>query len=232
MSDVIEDGLPHILVVDDDSRLRKLLIKYLSDNGFLASGAENVAIARYKMKTILFDLLVLDRMMPGESGLDLARDIRRKSDLPILMLTAMDEWDDRIQGLECGVDDYLGKPFEPRELLLRINGILRRLALSRPPSSDHVCLGIVKYNLERGELMGSGTTIRLTSSENALLSALAMRVNHVFSREELIDVTNTRGGGRAVDVQITRLRRKIELDPRLPRYLQTVRGKGYMLVPD
>ena len=170
-------------------------------------------------------------MMPGETGLELAQDLRRTNPVPILMLTAMNEADDRIRGLEHGADDYLGKPFEPRELLLRINSILRRVPeVSNVP--DEVGLGDVVFRPARGELERAGTPVRLTDVESALLSALAARPGEVFSRDDLMSVTGTSGGGRAVDVQITRLRRKIEANPRLPRYLQTVRGKGYMLIPD
>lgn len=222
---------PHVLVVDDDERLRDLLIKYLSENGFLASGAEDAKAARAKLRTLAFDLLVLDLMMPGETGLELAQDLRRSNNVPILMLTAMNEPDDRIRGLEHGADDYLGKPFEPRELVLRINSILRRLPEPQGVP-DEVALGDVVFHPVRGELIRDGSPVRLTDAEAALLSALAARPGDALSREDLIAVTDTQGGGRAVDVQITRLRRKIEADPRQPRYLQTVRGKGYMLIPD
>ena len=222
---------PHILVVDDDQRLRELLMKYLGENGFLTSGAEDAAKARGKLGTLQFDLIVLDLMMPGESGLDLTRDLRSTNDVPILMLTAMNEIDDRIQGLEHGADDYLGKPFEPRELLLRINSILRRVP-EQETLQQEITLGDMVFRLSRGELTRADQPVHLTDVETALLGALAEQPGLVFSREDLISVTGTRGGGRAVDVQITRLRRKIEIDPRLPRYLQTVRGKGYMLVPD
>ncbi|MEK9753691.1 MAG: response regulator [Rhodospirillaceae bacterium] len=224
-------GQAHILIVDDDQRLRELLVKYLSDNGFVASGAEDAAHARAKLKTLAFDLLVLDRMMPGESGLELARDLRRANNVPILMLTAMNEAEDRIQGFESGADDYLGKPFEPRELLLRINSILRRVP-ERTAASEEVGLGEVTFRPDRGELARGTKRIRLTDVELALLGTLTARPGQVLSRDELIVATGTKGGGRAIDVQITRLRRKIEDDPRMPRYLQTVRGKGYMLVPD
>ena len=224
-------GAAHILVVDDDHRLRDLLVKYLADNGFVASGAEDAASARTKLKTVAFDLLVLDRMMPGESGLDLARDLRRANTVPILMLTAMNEAEDRILGFESGADDYLGKPFEPRELLLRINSILRRVP-ERAPAPDEIGLGDVTFRPARGELVRGTKRVRLTDVELALLGTLVARPGQVLTRDELIVATGTKGGGRAIDVQITRLRRKIEDDPRMPRYLQTVRGKGYMLVPD
>ncbi len=223
--------LPHILVVDDDDRLRELLRKYLSENGFLVATASDAAQARAKLSGIAFDLLVLDLMMPGESGLDFAKDLRRRSQVPILMLTAMGETEDRIAGLEHGADDYLVKPFEPRELLLRLNSILRRLPRpSAAPSKAH--LGEFLFDIEREELLRDGKPVRLTSVEAALLRVLAEHPGAILSREELIERTGTGGGGRAVDVQVTRLRRKIEPDPRIPRYLQTVRGKGYVLLPD
>ena len=223
--------LPHILVVDDDDRIRALLVQYLDENGFLATGAEDVAAARTKLKTLEFDLIVLDLMMPGESGLELAQDLRKKNTVPILMLTAMNEVEDRIRGLEFGADDYIGKPFEPRELLLRINSVLRRIP-GPPPVAEKLILGDVMFHPARGELSKFGSPVRLTNAETSLLEALATEPGRVFSRDDLAVVTGTKGDGRAVDVQITRLRRKIEENPRLPRYLQTVRGKGYMLVPD
>jgi two-component system phosphate regulon response regulator OmpR len=169
--------------------------------------------------------------MPGESGLDFAADLRGKSDIPILMLTAMGEPEDRVTGLEKGADDYLVKPFEPRELLLRINNILRR-APSLEVLPVQVTLGQTMFDMERGELSRGGERIHLTDIEAILLKALAERPGVILSREELSEYTGTRGGGRAVDVQVTRLRRKIEEDVKLPRYLQTVRGKGYVLRPD
>ena len=169
--------------------------------------------------------------MPGESGLEFANDIRPSNPVPILMLTAMNESEDRIRGLEHGADDYIGKPFEPRELVLRINNILKRIPDPVPASSE-VSLGAVIFRPVRGELERDGRPVRLTDLEAALLNALASSPGKVLSRDELIEVTGTSGGGRAVDVQVTRLRRKIEIDPRMPRYLQTVRGKGYVLIPD
>ncbi|MFQ5764337.1 MAG: response regulator [Rhodospirillales bacterium] len=222
---------PHVLVVDDDGRLRDLLGKFLSEHGFLVATAADAADARAKMATLAFDVVVLDLMMPGESGLDFAETLRRESDLPILMLTAMGEPEDRITGLERGADDYLVKPFEPRELLLRLNNILRRAPAPSDPDAD-VQMGEVLFRPARGELSRGGDPIRLTDVEAALLAALARRPGEVLSREELIRLTGAGGGGRAVDVQVTRLRRKIEQNPKLPRYLQTVRGKGYVLRPD
>ena len=223
--------IPHVLVVDDDDRLRELLRKYLSENGFLVVTASDAADARAKLTTLAFDLIVLDLMMPGESGLDFAGDLRKESAVPILMLTAMGEPEDRIAGLERGADDYLAKPFEPRELLLRIHSILRRVP-KQPDEPVVVRLGDVLFDPEREELRRDGVPVRLTSIEAALLATLAENPGAILSREELGERTGAAGGGRAVDVQVTRLRRKIEPDPRLPRYLQTVRGRGYVLRPD
>jgi len=223
--------LPHILVVDDDDRLRDLLAKFLSEKGFMVAMASDAADARTKMGTLEFDVIILDLMMPGESGLEFAEDLRRRSQVPILMLTAMGETEDRIDGLEKGADDYLVKPFEPRELLLRINNILRRVPVPKLVAEE-VLLGEVLFKPARDELSRDGNPIRLTDVEASLLGALARRPGEILSREELIELTGASGGGRAIDVQVTRLRRKIELDPKLPRYLQTVRGKGYVLRPD
>ena len=223
--------MPHILAVDDDDRLRELLRKFLSENGFRVSATRDAADARIKLAALEFDLMVLDLMMPGENGLDFAADLRKTSSIPILMLTAMAETEDRITGLEKGADDYLTKPFEPRELLLRINNILRRQPDPIEDLSD-IQMGDVVFDRTHDTLSREGDLIRLTSVEAALLKVLAEQPNLVLSREELIDRTGAAGGGRAVDVQVTRLRRKIEQDPKLPRYLQTVRGKGYVLRPD
>ena len=222
---------PHILVVDDDDRLRELLVKYLCDHKFIVTGARDAADARVRLVGLKFDLIVLDLMMPGESGLDFAEYLRRSIDVPILMLTAMNETDDRIRGLEQGADDYLGKPFEPKELVLRINNILKRRPIQDSIPLE-VKMGAITFRPPRGELDLDGCSIRLTEVEAILLEVLARRPGEVFSREELTLQTGARGGGRAVDVQITRLRRKIEINPRRPRYLQTVRGKGYVLYPD
>ena len=222
--------LPHILVVDDDDRLRALLSKFLAGHGLLVATARDAADARAKLATLTFDLIVLDLMMPGESGLDFAARLRRESDVPILMLTARGEPEDRIAGLERGADDYLPKPFEPRELLLRIHSILRRAGRRRPRAE--VRLGGARFDPVRGTLFRNGAPVRLTEVETALLRALAEHPGRVLSREELTRRTGAGGGARAVDVQVTRLRRKIEPEPRLPRYLCTVRGKGYVLRPD
>jgi len=228
----VSDDLPHILVVDDDTRLRGLLQKFLSDNGFRVSTAGDAADARGRLAGLDFDLIILDVMMPGESGLDFAADLRVSNPVPILMLTAMGEPEQRIAGLEKGVDDYLAKPFEPRELLLRIRSILRRVPPPPAAVATAVRMGEATYDPAHERLNCRGHDVRLTSIEAALLNALAERPGDILSREELIERTGASGDGRAIDVQVTRLRRKIEPNPRFPRYLQTVRGRGYVLRPD
>jgi len=223
-------GESHVLVVDDDERLRTLLQKYLTKNGFRVTAASGAEDARALMKSMAFDLLIVDVMMPGESGLELTRSVRGYSAVPILMLTALGESGDRIAGLEHGADDYLPKPFEPRELVLRCASLLRRAA---PPANAHqeVKMGDAVFNPDRSELRRKGKPVRLTSSEASLLKLFAANAGRPFSRADLC----TRLGvslERSIDVQVTRLRRKIEEDPRLPLYIQTVRGVGYVLVPD
>lgn len=231
-----EDALadkPHILVVDDDTRLRGLLQRYLSERGFRVTTAVDAADARAKLASLAFDLLVLDIMMPGESGLQLTETLRRDNPVPILLLTAMNETENRIAGFECGADDYLPKPFEPRELVLRINAILRRVPPPAPPRErSKVTFGEFCFDLEREELTRAGNYVRLTTAEAALLKALARRAGEPISRDDLGDESMASGNARTVDVQVTRLRRKIEADPKFPRYLQTVRGTGYVLMPD
>lgn len=222
---------PHVLVVDDDERLRALIARYLNEHGFVVATAADAADARAKLASLAFDVIVLDLMMPGEHGLDFAVACRLERPTPILMLTAMGEPDDRIAGLERGADDYLVKPFEPRELLLRLHNILKRSPVPEPPPRE-VRLGDLVFDAERNELSRDGEPVRLTSIEADLLRVVAARAGTPVSREDLIDLTGTGGGDRAVDVQVARLRRKIEPDPREPRYLRTVRGKGYMLTPD
>ncbi len=227
----MSEATPHILVVDDDTRLRGLLARYLSENGFIVATASDAADARAKLESVAFDLMVLDLMMPGEHGLDLAADLKSRSAMPILMLTAMAESEDRIAGLERGAEDYVVKPFEPRELLLRIHNVLRRTPPTAPAPAL-VRLGDLVFDRDRGELARDDEPVRLTTVEVDLLRVLASRPGSVFSREELIELTGAAGGGRAIDVQVTRLRRKLEPDAREPRYLQTVRNKGYVLKPD
>ena len=222
---------PHLLVVDDDARLRELLRRYLSDNGFRVTTAQDAGEARAKLAAFAFDLIVLDVMMPGESGLDLTRALRRDGRVPVLLLTAMVEPEDRVNGLEHGADDYLAKPFEPRELVLRIRNVLQRR-----PADDSIRrelrFGGCRFDLVRGELYRGGDPVHLTAAEAALLSALAQKAPQAVPREELALSAQFSGNVRNVDVQMTRLRRKIERDPRFPRYLQTVRGTGYALRPD
>jgi two-component system, OmpR family, phosphate regulon response regulator OmpR len=227
----------HLLVVDDDERIRGLLQKFLIRSGFLVSVARDAAQARRLLTGLEFDMLVLDVMMPGEDGISLTRDLRRSLTVPILLLTARGETSNRIEGLEAGADDYLVKPFEPKELLLRINAILRRVPAQTPmgtvPKVLH--LGPVRYDMDRGELWRGSEPVRLTSNEAALMRVFSAQPGVALSREKLVgDMPKEEGSGqeRAVDVQITRLRRKIESDPKQPRYLQTVRGEGYMLQPD
>lgn len=223
----LADNAPHILVVDDDQRIRELLARFLQENGFRVTTAEHAEAARGNMRGLAFDLLVLDVMMPGESGFEFAEALRAGHDIPILMLTARAEPDHRIKGLEIGVDDYLAKPFEPRELLLRIRNILTRKR-GRVPVQDSIRMGDFTFHIGRGELTRNGETIRLTERERDLLRQFAERPGTAISRMELAR-QGADGSERAVDVQINRLRRKIEADPGNPVYLQTVRGKGYIL---
>jgi len=230
----------HLLIVDDDERIRGLLQKFLMRHGFMATVARDAAQARRLLAGLSFDLIVLDVMMPGEDGLSLCRDIRGRQATPILLLTARGDTGDRITGLEAGADDYLSKPFEPKELLLRINAILRRMP--KPPEDTDVPqvlhLGPIRYDLDRGEMWQGANPVRLTATEAALMRIFTGGPNKPFSRGELVTLLNRdkisgeQVQERAVDVQITRLRRKIELNPKQPRYLQTVRGAGYMLAPD
>jgi two-component system phosphate regulon response regulator OmpR len=220
-----DDNAPHILVVDDDSRIRDLLARYLHDHGFRVTTAVDAASARATMRGLSFDLLILDVMMPQESGIDFARSLRSESQVPILMLTARAEPEQRIEGLETGVDDYLAKPFDPRELLLRVSNVLRR---GGPAPTGEVRMGDLVFHISRGELKRDGETVRLTERERELLRYFAQRPGMPVSRHELAKGADS-GGERAVDVQINRLRRKIENDPTNPVYLQTVRGKGYIL---
>lgn len=220
---------PHLLVVDDDARLRVLLRRYLSDNGFRVTTAGDASEARANLASFAFDLVVLDVMMPGESGLDLTRALRPERRIPILLLTAMAEPEDRVNGLEQGADDYLSKPFEPRELVLRIRNILQRRP-AEDAASREIRFGGCRFDVARGELYRGGDAVHLTTAEAGLLSILAQKAGQAVSREELS--LSLSGNIRSVDVQMTRLRRKIERDPRFPRYLQTVRGTGYILKPD
>ena len=224
----------HILVVDDDKRLRDLIGRYLTEQGYRVTTAVDAADARAKLAGITFDLLVVDIMMPGENGLDLTRSLREKTPVPILLLTAMGEANDRISGLETGADDYLVKPFEPRELVLRINAILKRAGqrAGGPTAVGAVKFGAFVFEIERRRLFKAGEPIHLTDAESELLFQLARRAGEPVSREELSPQSEDSAESRLIDVQMTRLRRKIEDDPRFPRFLQTVRGRGYVLQPD
>ena len=226
----VPENSPHILVVDDDTRLRELLRDYLSANGFNVTTAQHAGEARRKLAGIEFDLIVLDVMMPGESGLDLTEYLKSTSRVPILLLTARGETDDRIAGLERGADDYLAKPFEPRELILRIENILRRTGPTRPETEPFSINGHA-FNRDRGELRSSDDVIRLTAGEVTLLTIFAANAGSTISRLELAQRVGV-NSERAIDVQIARLRRKIEPDPRNPQHLQTVWGEGYVLWPD
>lgn len=226
----LPDNAPHILVVDDDQKIRALLGRFLASNGFRVTEASDAAAARSFMRGLAFDLVLLDVMMPGESGLSLARDLKATRPVPICMLTALAEAEDRISGLEAGVDDYVSKPFEPRELLLRIKNILRR-GQTQAPARDDIRMGPCVFNTTRGELRREDETIKLTERERDLLRLFAQRIGIPVPRHELASDDST-GSERAIDVQINRLRRKIESDPSNPVYLQTVRGKGYILYTD
>jgi len=227
----------HILIVDDDVRIRNLLQKFLLRNGFFASIARDAAHARRLLSSIEFDMIVLDVMMPGEDGLSLTIDLRKTLSTPILLLTAKSESNERIMGFEAGADDYLTKPFEPKELVLRINSILRRMPkddinLALPTT---IQMGAVRYDLSRGELWDNNALVKLTATESALLRIFSVNLHNPVSRPKLVEDLTKNGvpsQERSVDVQITRLRRKLEVDPKMPRYLQTVRGAGYMLAPD
>ena len=223
------DDAPHLLLVDDDRRIRDLLSRFLVSEGYRIPTAKSAADARAKLAGLHFDLLILDVMMPGETGFELARSIRETSSVPIVMLTARHEAESRIEGLQIGADDYVAKPFEPRELVLRIANILKRAAPAAVAPLESVAFGPYVYHLERGELRNGEEVIHLTDREREMLRILANTPGETVSRGALT------GGGdgineRAVDVQINRLRRKIERDPANPLFLQAVRGVGYRLV--
>jgi two-component system, OmpR family, phosphate regulon response regulator OmpR len=227
----ITDDAPHLLVIDDDRRIRELLSRYLGDHGFRVSVAGDAAQARRKLASFEFDLLIVDIMMPGETGVEFTRSLRANATVPVLMLTALADTDDRIGGLEAGADDYLPKPFEPRELLLRIFSILKRTARPDMPAVEQVSFGPFQYSVSRRELRNNGEIVRLTDREQEILTAFAARAGDTVARHELLgDASIT--SERKIDVQINRLRRKIETDPADPKWLQTVRGVGYRLCID
>lgn len=225
---VLDDDAPHLLVVDDDTRIRNLLNQFLAENGFRVSVAATAEEARRKLAGLDFDLIVLDVMMPGESGVDLTRSLREEKKVPILMLTALSETDSRVAGLEAGADDYLPKPFDPRELVLRINNILRRGGPQAAPKLEQLVFGPYTFQIARRELKRSGEVLKLTDREQEILAIFAERAGETIPRHELVG-SDSEVGERTIDVQINRLRRKIERDPSNPVWLQTVRGVGYRL---
>jgi len=223
-----DDDAFHLLVVDDDTRIRNLLRQFLTENGFRVTVAGTAAEARRKLAGLDFDLLVLDVMMPGESGVELTKSLRSERDVPILMLTALSETDNRITGLEAGADDYLPKPFDPRELILRVNNILRRGGPASPPKVEQLVFGPYTFQIARRELKRGSEILKLTDREQEILAIFAERAGDTIPRHELVG-SDAEVGERTIDVQINRLRRKIERDPSNPVWLQTVRGVGYRL---
>jgi two-component system phosphate regulon response regulator OmpR len=228
---VISDDAAHLLVVDDDTRIRALLNRYLTENGFRVTAAADGAEARRKLAGLDFDLIIMDVMMPGESGIDVTKGLRTIKTVPIIMLTALAESGSRIAGLEAGADDYLPKPFDPRELVLRINNILRRNASNDAPKIEQVMFGPYTFSLTRKELKKASEVVRLTDREQEIMLLFAKRAGDTIPRHELIG-SDVDVGERTIDVQINRLRRKIEDDPANPVWLQTVRGIGYRLSID
>ncbi|MCB1384638.1 MAG: response regulator [Nitratireductor sp.] len=226
----LDDDAPHLLVVDDDRRIRDLTKRYLRERGFRITMAADAAEARRQLEGLEFDLLILDVMMPGESGIALTRSLKETRDVPILMLTALAETGDRIDGLEAGADDYLPKPFDPRELVLRINNILKRAAKPDALAVEHVTFGPFQFSVAKRELKRDGEIIRLTDREQDIMVIFASRMGETVARHELLPDQGD-AGERKIDVQINRLRRKIEVDPGDPKWLQTVRGVGYKLFP-
>ena len=224
----LSDDAPHLLVIDDDRRIRTLLVRYLGEHGYRVTSASDAADARQRLGGLAFDLLIVDVMMPGESGMELTQSLRQSMDVPILILTARSETESRIQGLEFGADDYLSKPFEPRELLLRINNILKRRDDTATPLIEQICFGPFTFHCERRELKRGAETIHLTDREKQIMSIFAATPGETVPRTALMG-DDAAAGERTVDVQINRLRRKIEADPANPLFLQTVRGIGYRL---
>ncbi len=229
----MDNGAKHILVIDDDTRLRSLLQRFLRESGFFVSVAKDAAEARHFMEQYKFDLLIVDIMMPKESGLEFLARLRQDNLIPVILLTAMGETADRIAGLENGADDYLPKPFEPRELVLRIKNIFKRAPAEKVGVDQKLNLGLCVYDMQKKELQTKlGEVVHITPVEQALLNVLGTKSGQVFAREKLAEILGAGQSPRSIDVQITRLRKKIERDSKNPRYLQTVRGKGYMLLPE
>ena len=228
---------PHLLIVDDDKRIRELLQKYLIRNGFLVSIAEGSAHAKRLLRSLIFDMIILDIMMPDQDGLSLTLELREQTSTPIILLTARNEIEDRINGLEAGADDYLPKPFEPKELLLRINAILRRVPseAAKETVPQILSIGSTCYHVRKGELWKGDKQVRLTGTEALLMQIFAGNIDQPLHRSDLVKKMgkfNEKSYDRSIDVQIARLRRKIEQNPKEPRYLQTVRGFGYLLSSD
>ncbi|MBP5398861.1 MAG: response regulator [Alphaproteobacteria bacterium] len=223
----------HILVVDDDTRLRSLLVRFLRESDFFVSAAKDAKDARFMMAQYKFDLLIVDIMMPEETGLEFLQKLRKEDSVPVILLTAMGETGDRINGLECGADDYLPKPFEPKELVLRIKNILKRSTSYTEKTNRVLDFGHCQYDLDKKELADKqGHIIHITPVEQAMLSLLGKKSGQIFSRERLAELMGAGQGLRSIDVQVTRLRKKIEKDSKNPRHLQTVRGKGYILLTE
>lgn len=224
---------PHILVIDDDLRLRNLLQRYLQENGFAVTGAYDAANARMFLEQYRFDLLIVDVMMPNETGIEFLQKLRRDNDTPAIVLTAMGETQDRINGLEAGADDYLPKPFEPKELVLRINNILRRVPEVKKETVNVLKMGACTYDLTTKEFHHrEDGIIHITPVEQTILNILGQKSGQIFTREHLAELLGAGQNPRSIDVQITRLRKKIEKDSKNPRYLKTIRGKGYMLITE
>ena len=216
----------HILVVDDDDRIRDLIKQYLEENNFLVTSAKDALDAKKKLEILKFDILVLDIMMPGESGLSLTKDIKKKNATPIIILTAKGDAKDRIEGLEFGADDYLGKPFQPKELLLRIKNILNKI--QKPVISNEVYIGEALINLKKMDVKVNNKTTKINPQEKKILEKMLEYPGKVFSRNSIGKIINI-SKERTIDVVITRLRQKIESNPKNPKYLQTIRGIGYVL---
>lgn len=231
MTSVLSDNAPHLLVVDDDTRIRDLLSRYLTSQSFRVTVAADAADARRKLEGLQFDLIILDVMMPGESGLSLTEALYQDKTTPVILLTAKAEAESRVAGLEAGADDYLSKPFDPRELVLRINNILRRNGGADVPKIEQVMFGPYTFSVPRKELRKAAEQVRLTDREQEIMLLFALRAGETIPRHELIG-DDAEVGERTIDVQINRLRRKIEEDPANPVYLQTVRGIGYRLSID
>ena len=227
---MIQEDKKHILIVDDDDRIRELLREYLQNNNFYTTTAKDSLDAKKKISLLKFDLIILDIMMPGQSGLELTREIKEKSDQPIILLTAMGETSDRVSGLETGADDYLPKPFEPKELLLRIKNILKRIK-SGKNLNPVLKFGDIRVDLGKMSIKSKKGITKLNTAEKALLEKMILSVGQIFQRDQISQIIKLTKE-RAVDVMITRLRQKIEPDPKNPKYLQTVRGNGYVLWTD